>query len=243
MSENKIEFLNDKYDWNRCSLEKFIEEGNLPSNDWKNFFEKKEVRSELKKISSLLESETDQIYPELNKVLRPFYTTPLKKIKVVILGQDPYHNGSAVGLCFSVKPGNFINPSLRNIYYELKNSGYKIGKRGDISHWAKQGCFLLNTALTVRKGQADTHTNYWFNFSELVINYISKNTNAVWLLMGSKALNFSRYIEKGDILVTSHPSPFSASSGFREYEAFLGSKIFRKVNDLLEKKGKEKIIW
>ena len=190
-----------------------------------------------------VEAKTSTIYPEINKVFRAFI--PLDKIKVVILGQDPYHNGSAVGLCFSVLPGNKVNPSLKNIYTELKNEGYSPVENGILTHWAKN-CCMLNTALTVRKGEADSHTHIWFDFSEKVIKYISDNTkNTVWLLMGSKALEFNPLIdeEKHTVFVTSHPSPFSAHRGFRYYPSFLGSNVFTQINDYLQAYHNMTIKW
>jgi len=244
-SFTKINFIEEKYCWKTLNLWDYLLEGNYPSS-WKDFFLREDVQKDLQSISDQLEEESKRciIYPEINKVFRAFI--PLEDIKVVILGQDPYHNSSAVGFCFSVLPGNSINPSLRNIYKELKNEGYDIKEDGVLTHWADQGCLLLNTALTVEKSYADSHTGIWYEFSEKVIQYIAKNTrNVAWLLMGSKALEFKEHIlgENHYIVVSSHPSPFSAHRSFRNHPAFLGSKVFYKINKFLKKFNRKPIIW
>jgi uracil-DNA glycosylase len=234
-----IEFLDEQYDWKTLTLWDYILEGNYPRS-WINFFHDDGVQKELVKISEELQKEVDEgvtIYPPINQVFRAFCCTPLHKTKVVILGMDPYHNpGAAVGLCFSVRPGNKINPSLRNIYRELKSEGYSPTEDGVLTHWADQGCLMLNTALTVAKGEADSHTGIWYKFSEKVIKYIAYNyPSIVWLLMGSKALAFQPLLGDSKVVITSHPSPFSAYKGFREHPSFLGSDAFRKINDQLKK--------
>jgi uracil-DNA glycosylase len=159
---------------------------------------------------------------------------------------DPYHNGSAVGYCFSVLPGNRINPSLRNMYNELKQEGYFPVENGVITHWADQGCLLLNTALTVEKGSPDTHTGLWKDFTRKVISHVAENTsNVVWMLFGAKALAFENLIKGNNhkVLVTSHPSPFSAHKGFRDYPAFLGSNVFKNANKFLKRKKRKPIKW
>jgi len=236
-----IEFANGSYDWRELSLMQFLDEGHIPSS-WVEFFTREDVKSELKSISEFLQKDVEKgtiVYPAINHVFRAF--TPLKKLKFVLLGMDPYHNGSAIGLCFSVKPGNRINPSLKNIYRELANEGYTVREDGDLTHWAKQGCFMLNTALTVRKSHPDSHTKIWSKFTEKIILYVAeKRPDLVWVLMGSKADAFRKYIpNRAVILTTSHPSPFSAHKPYREHPAFLGSGIFRKINENLN----TKITW
>jgi uracil-DNA glycosylase len=132
-------FLNYICSWKTLTLWNYLLEGNIPKN-WNYFFEHN--KHELFKISKMLETST-HIFP---KVFRSFINP-----SIVILGQDPYHNGSAVGYCFSVLPGNNINPSLNNIYTELKNNGYEITKNGILNHWVDQGCFMLNTSLTLSR--------------------------------------------------------------------------------------------
>jgi len=233
-----LQFLEEKYDWKSLTLWDYLLEGNYPRS-WNNFFLEDNVQRDLHQISEDLKEETDKgitIYPPLNQVFRAFCCTPLDKIKVVVLGMDPYHNpGSAVGLCFSVRPGNKINPSLKNIYKELKNEGYNPTEDGVLTHWTDQ-CLMLNTALTVAKGEADSHTGIWYGFSEKVIKYIAYNyPSIVWLLMGAKALAFKPLLGESKVIITSHPSPFSAYKGFRDHPAFIGSGAFRKINDKLKK--------
>jgi len=235
-----MEIINQEWSWDIINLEKFIEEKNYPQC-WKSFFERQDINDELKKISENLDYTVGEIYPKINNVFRAFI--PLEKIKVVVLGQDPYHDGNAVGLCFSVPPNGKINPSLRNIYNELENEGYKINKNGSLVHWMKQGCFMLNTALTVEKGIPNSHTAYWYNFTESVIKHVSKNKdNICWILMGKNAIEFKDKIDNitHTILCTSHPSPFSATKNIGDdIPAFLGSNIFKNVNEKLI----EKIVW
>ena len=243
-AETKLEFVKEKYDWKTLSLWGFLEEGNIPSG-WEEFFMRDDIQRILKIISDKLQKEAKEgktIYPNINKVFRALM--PLDKVKVVIIGQDPYPNGSAVGYCFSVLPGNYINPSLKNIYKELKEEGYTPNENGILLDWVKQGCMLLNTALTVIKNSPDTHTMLWYDFTVELIKYINENTkNVVWILMGSKALAFSPLMSNGKYLVSSHPSPFSAHKGFRNHPAFLGSNLFKDANKILKNNGKSEIKW
>jgi uracil-DNA glycosylase len=243
-----IEFLDVSWSWKKNTLIEFLNKGNTPSCWEKLFFDNKE---ELEKISYILSSEKYEIYPSINNVFRAFYCTSLEKIKVVLLGMDPYHNGNAVGLCFSVSKKTNINPSLKNIFKELELEGYKVSDSGDISHWAKQGCLMLNTALTVQKSKPDSHTKYWCEFTEKTIKYISSQTeNVAWVLMGSKAIHFEDIIDSTrghKIFSTSHPSPFSAYKSFirkeREIPAFLHSGIFKQINIFLSNSNRQEIIW
>jgi uracil-DNA glycosylase len=236
-------FLDEHWSW-EMTLKKFIDEGNFHSS-WKDFFYREDVYTELCIISEKLEKECElgnTIYPEINNVFRAF-NLPLEEIKVVILGQDPYHNGNAVGLCFSVPKGVTINPSLKNMYKEMKDNGYKPKEDGNLEHLQKQGCLLLNTALTVEKGKPESHLKIWKKFTDLVVkeinNYVSNPP--VWLIMGSKSLEVVNDIVDPKLLfITSHPSPFSAFKPFKQYPAFLGSGIFSKLNDRL---GKNKLAY
>lgn len=239
-----VQFIDQTYSWKNMSLWQYLKEGHIPSS-WKDFFIKNQ--DELYTISKHLEEQNpDKICPSINQVFRAFI--PIEKIKVVVLGQDPYHNGSAVGYCFSVLPGNSINPSLRNIYNELTRDKFKIKEDGDLTHWASQGCFMINTALTVEKGCADSHTLFWYNFTESVIKYVADNTeNVVWLLMGAKAHKFESDVQNSGknhyVFKTSHPSPFSHSRSTSTVESFSGSGVFRKINDVLKKINKNHIKW
>lgn len=254
--KQKLLFLPDEnWSWNEMTLWKFLSEGNFPrdgddeTKSWSNFFT--ENSADLHLISEGIYKEAcfDSckpciVYPPINQVFRAFI--PLSKIKVVVVGQDPYHNGSAVGLCFSVKPGNKINPSLRSIYTELENEGFEVVKNGDLTHWARQGCAMFNTALTVEKGNAGVHTHVWYTFMEKVIRYISTNTeNVAWLLMGKHALELENVIDssKHKLFITSHPMPLSAYKSFRGNPAFMGSNVFLNINKYLAENRKKPIKW
>ena len=238
-----IEFKNKSWSWDNLSLYDFLLEGNVPSG-WEEFFEK---HSEfLYNISNELKETTKpyRMYPLIEKVFRAFIQP--KKIKVVLLGQDPYYNGNAVGLCFSIPSGARINPSLMNIYKELSNSGYNVKKDGDLSHWKNQGVFMINTALTVEKNCAGEHLGIWYKFIEKVLEYISDNIdNVCWLLMGSKALDMKKHVgnKTHELFITSHPVTYTAYKPLKQYPAFIGSNVFKKINTFLKKNGKTKIKW
>jgi uracil-DNA glycosylase len=167
MTESQISFVDEITNWKTTSLESFLVY-NTPSN-WNDFFKIDEVKRELSKISIYLEQFTDQIiYPEIVNIFRSLYLSDPSSIKAIILGQDPYHNGSAIGLAFSVKRGNHVNPSLLNIYRELKRDGIiPLSEDGDLHHWASQGILLLNTSLTVTKGNPCIHIKIWNRFTEI----------------------------------------------------------------------------
>ena len=197
-------------------------------------------------ILSLLRQERTQgidIYPKQEDIFNAFKLTPFNKIKVVILGQDPYHGPEqAHGLCFSVQDGIPLPPSLKNIYKEINTDiGIKMKNNGNLSCWAKQGVLLLNNVLTVRAHNAASHTNIgWETFTDTVVNAINEhNNNIVFLLWGSHAQNKCKNIntKKHLILKAPHPSPLSAHRGF------FGCRHFSKTNIALEKWGKEPIIW
>jgi len=183
-------------------------------------------------------------YPPGSLIFNSFNLTPLEKIKVVILGQDPYHGpGQAHGLCFSVPEGVRPPPSLLNIYKELESDlGKKVNfQNGNLEAWANQGVFLLNTTLTVEKSKPLSHQDLgWSKFTDKVIALINKELkNIVFILWGSHAQSKKNLIDlnKHHILTSPHPSPLSAHRGF------FGSKPFSKTNDFLESKQIDKIDW
>lgn len=229
--ELPIILYSESWSWDKHTLWQYLSEGNFPRScpQWKEFFIRQSQH--LYNISNSISP--GPVYPPLERVFRAFI--PMNKIKVVIIGQDPYHNGSAVGLCFSVKHGNKINPSLRSIYKELELEGFKPQKNGDLSHWADQGCMMINTALTVKKGQPESHLDIWRQFTIDVIKEIStRRENIAWLIMGSKALEFKKYISSDHkLFITSHPMPLSAYKGFRGYPAFINSNVFQNINQFL----------
>jgi uracil-DNA glycosylase len=240
---SKIQFIDEECSWKNMTLWKYIQEGNLPRS-WSDFFDQEDIQKILRQISDNIvrESKDCIIYPPINRVFRAF-TLPLEKVRVIVIGQDPYTCGNAVGLCFSIPPGAKTNPSLQNIYSELENEGYKLKRTGSLLHWANQGCLMLNTGLTVEKGNPESHLKFWYPFAEQLLQYVSDNTkNVAWLLMGKHAAAFKRYTDKNGhkAFITSHPSPLSAYRPFQCYPAFIGSGVFRQVNDFL---GAKKIEW
>ncbi len=184
------------------------------------------------------------IYPPAKDVFNAFRFTEFGDVKVVILGQDPYHGpNQAHGLCFSVLPGVKTPPSLVNMYKELAQDipGFEIPNHGYLKSWAEQGVLLLNTVLTVEQGQAHSHAKTgWETFTDRVIEAINQhNENVIFLLWGSHAQKKGRVIDnqKHHVLMAPHPSPLSAHRGF------FGSQHFSKTNQILSKLGKAPINW
>lgn len=182
-------------------------------------------------------------YPPGNMIFNAFWQTPPDKIKVVILGQDPYHGpNQAHGLCFSVQDGVPFPPSLRNIFQEIHTeTGAPIPPNGNLTRWAQQGVFLLNTCLSVRQHQAFSHSGIgWETFTDAVIQAISHHLQGiVFLLWGAPARRKAKLIDttKHYILTSAHPSPLSA------YRGFFGNNHFNLCNQYLIKTGKEPIVW
>ncbi|WP_432468698.1 uracil-DNA glycosylase [Agarivorans sp. Z349TD_8] len=184
------------------------------------------------------------IYPADTQLFAAFEATPLAKLKVVILGQDPYHGpDQAHGLSFSVPPGIKIPPSLRNIYKELATdiSGFEIPEHGDLLAWAEQGVLLLNTVLSVEQGKAHSHAKYgWEQFTDTVIAQINQHcSGVVFLLWGAHAQQKGRAIDNSrhHCLTAVHPSPLSAHRGF------FGCQHFSQTNRLLSEQGQKPINW
>ena len=186
---------------------------------------------------------TKQIFPPGRQIFAAFNATPFNEVKVVILGQDPYHDvGQANGLCFSVNDGIQFPPSLRNIFQEIHNDvGSPIPQSGDLTRWAKQGVLLLNATLTVEAHKAASHQRQgWEQFTDEVISHLSQHRqNVVFILWGSYAISKRTLInpEKHLILTSVHPSPLSA------YRGFFGNKHFSKANNYLIEHGKTPITW
>ncbi|MBQ7408049.1 MAG: uracil-DNA glycosylase [Clostridia bacterium] len=189
------------------------------------------------------EYSTKIIYPPMHDIFNAFKYTPYNEVKAVILGQDPYHNeGQAHGLCFSVKEGVQIPPSLVNIYKEMQTDlGIVQPNSGCLTKWAKQGVMLLNTTLTVREGAANSHSKCgWQQFTDEVIKILAqRETPMVFLLWGSNARSKKQFIKNGNHLVLEsvHPSPLSA------YGGFFGCKHFSKTNEFLIKNKLSPINW
>lgn len=215
------------------------------SNDWLEAIGGQFRLSYYSELYQFVKSEYSHsvVYPNADDIFNAFHFTPLNKVKVVILGQDPYHNdGQAHGLCFSVKPEVEIPPSLVNIYQELQEDlGCYIPNNGYLEKWARQGVLLLNTVLTVRAHQANSHQGKgWEKFTDAVIQAVNaQDQPIVFLLWGRPAqqkkpmLNNPKHL----ILEAPHPSPLSA------YRGFFGSKHFSKTNEFLCSHGIEPIDW
>ena len=215
------------------------------TNDWlaplEGEFKKPYYHQLYEKVKS--EYETQQIFPAPEDVFNAFEFTPLSKVKVVILGQDPYHgDGQAHGLCFSVKPDVAVPPSLVNIYQELKEDvGCFIPDNGYLKKWADQGVLLLNTVLTVRAHAANSHRGIgWEEFTNAAIKVLNEQDRPiVYLLWGKPAQSKKTMLKnpKHLILEAPHPSPLSAFRGF------FGCKHFSKTNAFLKEHGLEPIDW
>lgn len=214
-------------------------------NDWllplSGEFKKPYYRDLYNKVK--YEYDHHQVFPSPDDIFNAFSMTPLSKVKVLILGQDPYHDvGQAHGLCFSVKPGVDIPPSLENIYKELKDDlGLKIPNNGYLVKWAEQGVMMLNTVLTVRAHNANSHRGIgWETFTDAVISVLNEQDQPiVYMLWGKPAQSKMSMLNnpKHLILTAPHPSPLSA------YRGFFGCRHFSKANEFLKANGVEEIDW
>ena len=222
------------------------------AKNWREFLASECQKPYYQDLKKFVEEEYSEytVYPDHKNILRALELTPLSKVKVVILGQDPYHEpGQAMGLSFSVPDGVKIPPSLVNIYKEITDElGGQAPESGDLTRWAKQGVLLLNTVLTVREHEANSHAGHgWEIFMDSVIDEVCKQPQPlVFMLWGKpaqeKSYRIVRDATKGKygsrlVLTTSHPSPLSA------YRGFLGSGVFKACNDFLMENGVEPIQW
>lgn len=214
-------------------------------NDWLVALKEEFRQPYYKKLFQTVNEEyrTRQIFPPADDIFNAFHLTPLHEVKVVILGQDPYHGmGQAHGLCFSVRPGVEIPPSLVNIYKELHDDlGCSIPNHGCLTKWAKQGVLLLNTVLTVRAHQANSHKGIgWEEFTDAAIRKLNEQDRPiVFILWGrpAQAKKTMLHNPKHLILEAPHPSPLSA------YRGFFGSRPFSQANRFLEAQGIDPIDW
>lgn len=214
-------------------------------NDWQNLLEDEFKKDYYLKLREILKNEyrTNTIYPDMYDIFNALHYTAYKDVKVVILGQDPYHGpNQAHGLSFSVKPGVPAPPSLVNIYKELhEDLGCYIPNNGYLKKWTEQGVLLLNTVLTVREGQANSHQNKgWEHFTDKVISLLNDREDPiVFILWGKNAQSKLNIInnQRHYIIKSVHPSPLSAMRGF------FGSKPFSKANSFLVSISKEAIDW
>lgn len=214
-------------------------------NDWDELLKdefKKPYYIQLRNFLSI-EYATKEVYPNMYDIFNALKYTAYKDVKVVILGQDPYHGrNQAHGLCFSVQRGVNPPPSLQNIFIELQHDvGCQIPDHGDLSAWTKQGVLMLNTVLTVQKGLANSHANHgWEQLTDYIIQLLNKREDPiVFIFWGKHAQSKKIFINKPHhlILMSAHPSPFSANYGF------FGSRHFSKTNAFLRNLGKEEIQW
>lgn len=214
-------------------------------NSWDRYLGPELSKPYFSNLSSFLDDEFSRsvIFPSIDNIFTAFNLTSFENIKVVILGQDPYHGaGQAHGLAFSIQDGVAFPPSLRNILQEYSSDlGYQIPKNGNLTKWAEEGVFLLNTVLTVRAGEAHSHKDIgWETFTDAVIKLISdKKDNIVFILWGKPAQTKTKLIDESKHLVLKapHPSPLSS------YRGFFDSKPFSKTNTYLREHGIEEIDW
>jgi len=212
---------------------------------WKNILWDEFQSPYFSKLKEFLVQETSsrRIYPPGKLIFNAFDHTPFENIKVVILGQDPYHgSGQAHGLCFSVPPGIKPPPSLVNIFKELKSDlGMEIPLSGNLEAWADQGVLLLNATLTVRAGEAGSHQKQgWETFTDAVIGKISQQKSAVVFLLWGRYAQAKEDLVDGEkhlVLKAAHPSPFSA------YNGFFGCRHFSKANEFLISRGIDPVDW
>lgn len=212
---------------------------------WALFFVDRIEDKTIATINKFLQDESKKcaICPEPKKIFNAMILTKLVDVKVIIIGQDPYHTpGAAMGLSFShEKDCKKIQPSLQNIYKELISCGYKVNaKSGDLTKWAQQGVFLINTALTVQQGKANSHSKEWEKFTEKLFTFMNeKIKRSVVIMWGAHAQSYEKYFDatRHKMIKSPHPSPFSAHTGF------FGSKPFVVCNNQLKKWGIEEIDW
>lgn len=213
---------------------------------WKDVLSAEFEKDYFKKLTDFVRSEYlshKTIYPEPKNIFNAFNLCPLNEVKVVIIGQDPYHEpGQAHGLCFSVQNGIDLPPSLINIYKEIESDlGHKSITNGDLSSWARQGVLLLNSTLTVQAHIAASHAGHgWETFTDAVIRSVAQNRKQiVYMLWGSFAQKKAEFVDDKNnlILKSAHPSPLSA------YRGFFGNHHFSRANEYLISNGKTPIDW
>ena len=229
----------------KYSQEEVLQVKKIFTNDWEELLTPEMEKEYYQKLRSFLinEYKTKTIYPHMNDIFNALHYTSYKDTKVVILGQDPYHGpNQAHGLAFSVNPGVRVPPSLRNMYKELSmDLGLGIPNNGYLKKWADQGVLLLNTSLTVRANEANSHSRIgWEVFTDAIIKLLNQRKDPViFILWGNNAKSKEQLIINNThyIIKSVHPSPLSASRGF------FGSAPFSKTNNILNSIGKEPIDW
>lgn len=246
-----------------------FQDGNVKLNEikydysWNNMFEKllndKRICRIEDELSKELRQSANQIHPSPELVFNTFLLTPFDRVKVIIIGQDPYFDtesfgekeiSQAMGLAFSVPVGCSVPSSLNNIYKNMLHYGHikNMPKHGNLEFWASQGCLMLNTSLTVLHGRSNVncHQSLWKWFTDAIIKYISDNKDKViFVLWGANALEKANIIDsdKHEIIISSHPSGLSADRLLKNYPSFNNYDHFGKINSILEKWKIDKIIW
>ena len=216
---------------------------NIPES-WRDVLRNETTQSYFEQLGEFVSRERNEfnVFPSENNVFSALQLTAPQDVRVVIVGQDPYHGaGQAHGLSFSVQHGTRIPPSLRNIYAELHTDlGIPVPENGNLEAWAKQGVLLLNTSLTVREGEAGSHSGHgWETFTDAIISYLgSRQQHIVFVMWGALAGKKTSHIHQHHTVITSvHPSPLSAHRGF------FGSRPFSQANRALSDNGQSKINW
>ena len=217
----------------------------VPTTDWSSLLRREFDRPYWAELQDFVRHERERhvVFPPHDEVFSALHLTPFAATRVVILGQDPYHgSGQAHGLCFSVRRGVPIPPSLRNMHKELhQDLGCPTPSHGNLEHWARQGVLLLNTTLTVREGEAASHQGRgWETFTDEVISAVdAKSSRVVFLLWGAASRRKKSLIDtdRHTVIESAHPSPLSAHNGF------FGSRPFSRANQALRESGQEPIDW
>lgn len=206
----------------------------IKDEKWKQVLQEEFTKDYYIKLNDFLRNEykTKRIFPKSQNVFNALNLTPYDKVKVVIIGQDPYFNeNQAHGLCFSVEKDIELPPSLKNIFKEINSELGILNTTGNLTKWAEQGVLLLNTVLTVEKGKPNSHKGIgWENFTDKIIEKLSqRNKPIIFVLWGANAKRFEKIIDKNKhyVLTSSHPSPLSA------YNGFFGCGHFKKINEIL----------
>lgn len=229
-------------------------------NEWKDYFEDLKERNLFSKIETVLNDEIkngNDIYPYPQLLFNAFNSCDIEKVKVVIIGQDPYANADiindqkipqAMGLSFSVPVGIKTPVSLYNIFQNQLNNKVieQPQPHGNLQFWASQGCLLLNTSLTVREREPNSHVNYWKPITDRIIKFLSnEKENLVFVLWGASALEKIKLIDcdKHHVIISSHPSGLSCHTPLKEYPPFIQVNHFQLINDYLEKHNQMSIIW
>ena len=239
-----MELFDEKSTKSDAQKQAILDNVRLP-DDWKQALAEELTSDNMDNLRAFLKEayqSDDSIYPPAPLMFNALNLTPLSQVKVVILGQDPYHGpGQAMGLSFSVPKAMPKPPSLNNVLKEMASDiGIDPSKHGDLTYWAKQGVLLLNNVLTVERGKANSHKGLgWETFTLNIVRYLNEREKPlVFILWGKNAIEKKKYIDSRHLVLTSvHPSPLSA------YRGFFGSRPFSKTNEFLIKNGMTPIDW